>query len=185
LLPSLVARAGDDRPIDFTEGFQRRDFAYVDDVADALVRLLASPRKAVAAGEGPFDAGVVNVATGVSVTVREFVRAAAREFLIDEGRLRFGALPARADDTEHPPTPVARLAAALGAPLDADLALGLRRTHRRLLASLYEKPPAAEERKTEPAGGRPPAPKAALRRREDRPRPASSAGKDGAPPGAR
>ncbi len=155
LLSTLISRAGDDRPIELSAGTQSRDIAYVEDVAEGIVRLAASPRKAVAKGEGPFDAGVINLATGTSVSIKDFVLAAAKEFFLDEGRLRFGALPPRDDDTDHPPTPIARLAAATGGfALNADPAAGLRRTHRRLLASLYEPAPQADEKAKEPARGR-------------------------------
>jgi nucleoside-diphosphate-sugar epimerase len=156
LTTSLVARCGDDLPIDLTAGTQTRDLAYVEDVAEGLLRLAASPRQAVLKKEGPYDAGIINLATGVSTPIKDFATAAAREFLIDEARLRFGALPSREDDTDHPAAPIERLKAATGGfALSSDHAAGLRRMHRRVLASLYEPKPAAEEREGEPEKRKP------------------------------
>lgn len=156
LLPTLLCRVGDDAPIPLTSGAQLRDVAYVDDVAEGILRLAASPRRAVLAREGPYDVGVINLATGVSTSVEAFVRAAAAEFFIDPARLAFGALPQRDDETRQPEAPVARLRAATGGwTPSADFAAGLRKTHRRLLASLYAPAPKAEEKDAAPPKARP------------------------------
>ncbi|HYC79130.1 MAG TPA: NAD-dependent epimerase/dehydratase family protein [Planctomycetota bacterium] len=128
LLPTLWARRSDDGEIPLTAGLQKRDFAYAEDVAEALLRLAAVPGAAVAAGAPPFDGGVVNLATGRLTAVRDFVTLAARAFGVDPARLAFGRLPSRPDDTRHPPTPIDRLRAALGGRvLPDDLADALRR----------------------------------------------------------
>lgn len=89
LLPLLIrgADAGGDLP--FTSGEQRRDFTYVEDAVEGLVRL------GLASG---LTGGPVNVATGQLSRVRDVIEAAARHLAIDPGRLRFGALPARAEE---------------------------------------------------------------------------------------
>jgi nucleoside-diphosphate-sugar epimerase len=92
LLPSLIetARTGDALPL--TAGDQRRDFTYVEDVADMLLRLgLAS----ASAGE------VVNLATGRLTSVRDFAETAARALGIPAERLKFGVLPMRGEEMKH------------------------------------------------------------------------------------
>jgi nucleoside-diphosphate-sugar epimerase len=86
-LVSGVARgllAGEDVPT--TDGLQRRDFMHVRDVAGALVALLESDAT-----------GAVNIARGEAVAVRELVNLIAAE-VGGSGRVRFGALPARAGE---------------------------------------------------------------------------------------
>jgi nucleoside-diphosphate-sugar epimerase len=100
LLPSLMEAAQNDEPLRLTEGLQKRDFTYVEDVADALLRLGASPAEP---GE------IVNVATEQLATVRSFTETAARVLGIGAGRLQFGALPTRAGEMEHDPVTAARL----------------------------------------------------------------------------
>lgn len=75
-----IAR-GDAVPL--SAGTQQRDFIHVEDVADALVRLLGSPL------EGP-----VNIASGQALAVRDLAASAAR---IAGGAdlIRFGERPAR------------------------------------------------------------------------------------------
>ncbi len=105
LLPSLLAArdGGDDLPL--TAGEQRRDFTWIGDVAAGLARL----------GARPCEPGwVVNLATGRSTRVREFVEAAALELGIAPERLRFGTLPTRAEEMQHDPVNVGRLRACLG-----------------------------------------------------------------------
>ena len=68
LLPSILGASRDGATLQLTEGAQRRDFAYVEDVAEGLLRLGVSD---VAAGD------VVNLATGTMQTVRTFVETTA------------------------------------------------------------------------------------------------------------
>jgi UDP-glucose 4-epimerase len=86
LFPSLFAavRAGQTEA-PFTSGEQVRDFVYVDDVAEGILRATATE---LAAGE------VINLGTGVGTRVRDAVLAALE---VSGGRLepRFGALPYR------------------------------------------------------------------------------------------
>lgn len=92
LLPDLIASARGADPLELTEGAQQRDFIYVEDVAEALVRLGANRETEFAS---------VNVATGQLHSVREFVEAAARELEISRSRLRFGVLPYRREEMWH------------------------------------------------------------------------------------
>jgi nucleoside-diphosphate-sugar epimerase len=92
LVPSVVEAMLEGRSIDVTDGIQKRDFLYVDDVASAL-RLLLSAEL-----EGP-----VNIGTGQATSVKRMIAliaaATGRSDLV-----RFGARPRAHDD---PPLVVA------------------------------------------------------------------------------
>ncbi|MGE0555727.1 MAG: NAD-dependent epimerase/dehydratase family protein [Gemmatimonadales bacterium] len=119
LLPSLLeARRGAGR-IALSHGLQRRDFTYVDDVAQGLVRLAAS--EAVLPP-------VLNLATGRLRTVRHFVEVAARELGIDAGRLGFGEIEVRREEMAHDDVNLDRLRSALGWVPSTPIAEGVRRT---------------------------------------------------------
>lgn len=100
LLPTLIAAAPGSDPIPLTAGTQYRDFTCVADAVEGLLRLGLSPEP---------DVGPVNVATGRLTTVRGFVEIAAAVLGIDRARLRFGALPTRAEEMAHDPVNVRRL----------------------------------------------------------------------------
>jgi nucleoside-diphosphate-sugar epimerase len=91
LLPSLLEAGRTGQPLDLTAGLQRRDFTYVEDVAEGMLRL------------GLVSAGstIVNLATGRLLPVRSFVETAAAVLGIPPGNLRFGALPTRPDEFEQ------------------------------------------------------------------------------------
>ncbi len=118
LLPSLVDAAAGSGEIALGPGTQRRDFLYVEDAAEGLIRLACAPGRS---GE------IVNLATGKLTSVREFALAAARLLGVDEERLRFGALPMRPDEMNHEPVRIDRLREWLGWSPPADLEAGLAR----------------------------------------------------------
>lgn len=105
LLPSLLATADTGRAIDMTEGRQRRDFTFVEDVAEGLLRLGAA---------APQTGSVVNLATGRLETVRGFAETAARVLSVDMDLLRFGVLEERASEMAHDAVSVARLESLTG-----------------------------------------------------------------------
>lgn len=105
LLPSLLAARGKPDAIPLTEGRQFRDFTFLDDVTEGLLRLGALP-------EAP--AATVNLATGVLMTVREFVVRAAAVIGLGADQLRFGALPGRPEEMSHDPVNIGRFVAATG-----------------------------------------------------------------------
>ncbi len=112
LLPSLRHAAAGGEPVDLTDGTQTRDFAFVDDVARALLHL----------ADSSFTAGeVVNIASGRLHTVRAFGEAVARASGMSGDRLRWGALPARPDEMHHQAVSVDRMVALLGYSLSPDL----------------------------------------------------------------
>jgi len=120
LLPTLMeARNTEGGVIPLTTGDQYRDFTYVEDVVEGLVRLGALT--------GPCP-GTVNLATGTLRSVRDFVLEAARILPISSHRLGFGILPRRSDDMHHLPVRLVRLQSLLGWRPRTDIATGLRRT---------------------------------------------------------
>ncbi len=89
-----------DGPFALTSGTQQRDFTYVTDVAEGLLRLGAAPGQ---------DGEVVNLATGRLITVRRFAETAARLLGIGRDRLHFGALDTRPGEMAHRPVTIRRL----------------------------------------------------------------------------
>jgi UDP-glucose 4-epimerase len=90
LLPYLVSRAVQGLPIEVTAAEQRRDFTYVDDVAEGLMRL---------ALRLPSDASweIYNLGSGQDIRLRDFIEEAVtalRERGINPD-VRFGAKPYR------------------------------------------------------------------------------------------
>jgi len=81
LFGRLLAAMQDAHPIEVSEGSQRRDFIHVQDVAAAIVAILESEL------EGP-----VNIASGHSMQVRQFVDLTATAAGIRD-RIVFGAIP--------------------------------------------------------------------------------------------
>jgi nucleoside-diphosphate-sugar epimerase len=92
LLPSLIETAKSNQPLALTAGTQKRDFTYVEDVAEGCVRLSSisetSPR-------------LINLATGNLHTVRQFAEVAAGALGIPLNNLRFGERPFRSDEMDH------------------------------------------------------------------------------------
>ena len=100
LLPTLIASSEVRGQIDLTDGLHKRDFTYVEDVAEALLRL----------GSAETEPGeIVNVATGSLSSVREFVNTAASVLGLPADRLNFGALPTRPEEMKHDDVSILRL----------------------------------------------------------------------------
>jgi nucleoside-diphosphate-sugar epimerase len=121
LLPSILAGVSSSAPIRLSDGMQQRDFTYVADVVEGLLRLGTLSAA---------DVGVVNVATGELTTVRRFVEIAASVAGIAEQRLEFGALPTRAEEMHHDAVNVARLRSLTGWSPTTTIEEGVRRTLR-------------------------------------------------------
>jgi len=100
LLPSLVEAAHNETDVCLTDGTQKRDFTYVDDVVEGLLRIGLSNAPP---GE------IINLATGRLTTVRIFAETAADVLKILPTRLRFGALPIRNEEMAHNPVSTKRL----------------------------------------------------------------------------
>lgn len=125
LLPSLIRAARTGQSLPLSDGRQRRDFAYVEDVVDAMLKLASAPQ-----GSG----AVINVASGVMRSVREFALVAASTIGMPEDHLDFGALPSRHGEMDHEGVAVERLRDLAGSVPSADVGQGVQRTLSRLAA---------------------------------------------------
>lgn len=119
LLPTLLAAAASGADVPLSAGMQRRDFTYVEEVAEGLLRLAVSD---VEPGE------VVNLASGTMSTVRDFATLAAGVLHIPTSRLAFGAVPTRAEEMTNDAVSIARLRALTGWAPDDDIVSGVVRT---------------------------------------------------------
>ena len=100
LLPSLLRAAASRQPLKLTAGKQERDFTFVGDVVEGMLRL-----GSLSADIPP----VVNLATGNPVSVREFVESARDQLEVDPELLLLGALPYREDEVWQGPLNVTLL----------------------------------------------------------------------------
>lgn len=132
LVPSLLEAASADHRIALSAGSQCRDWAYVEDVADALLRLACVDASKVIRRVAPFDTPGINIASGNLLSVRDFVHCLADEMSIGKERLGFGDLAEDAREMRHPAVPVDRCRAALGAALPSDPGPGLARMRARI-----------------------------------------------------
>lgn len=123
LLPSLLDAADGGAAVPLSAGMQRRDFAYVEDVAEGLLRLAVSDVH-------PGD--IVNVATGAMHTVRHFAECAGDVLGIPRERLQFGAVETRPEEMAHEGVSVQQLRTLTRWVPDDDLASGIARTVVRL-----------------------------------------------------
>lgn len=128
LLPALLGLLDTSDDLPLTDGLQQRDFTYVEDVSQGLLRLAASPAKS---GE------IVDLGSGRITTVREFATTVARLGGISPARLRFGALRRRVEDQRTVtavPADTKRLRELTGWIPATTIEEGIRRTLRRQLA---------------------------------------------------
>jgi nucleoside-diphosphate-sugar epimerase len=119
LLPLLLQAAHNQQALPLTAGLQRRDFTYVEDVAEGLLRLGLSSAQ---------PGQIVNLATGQLHSVRQFVQAAAQVLGIPNERLDFGVLPTRTEEMSHAEVSVTRLQQLTSWLPRTELAEGIRRT---------------------------------------------------------
>ncbi|MGQ0643307.1 MAG: NAD-dependent epimerase/dehydratase family protein [Gemmatimonadaceae bacterium] len=118
LLPSVLAAKASDVPVPLSDGMQQRDFAYVEDVAEGLLRLALSAAEA---------GTIVNLASGVMQSVRDFVATAAAVCGIPPERLRFGVLPRREEEMQQSGVSVHRLLSLTGWRPPESIARGVQR----------------------------------------------------------
>ncbi len=105
LLPALIDAANSGKPLQLTEGLQKRDFTYIGDVAEGLLILGAC---------GKSGGGIINLATGKLTSVRNFTEKAAKTLSIPTEKLEFGALPTMAEEMEHSPVNISNLEEIVG-----------------------------------------------------------------------
>ena len=121
VLPALLRKAheakarGDAEYVVWGSGKPRREFLYVDDLADACVHLM----------ETGYDGPLVNIGTGTDVTIRELAET-VMQTVGYEGRIVFDA--SKPDGTPRKLLDVSRLAA-LGWRARMPLAEGIRRAY--------------------------------------------------------
>lgn len=106
LLPTLLAARGNSDAIELSAGLQRRDFTYVDDVAEGLLRLGRLCE--------PLPEGALNLATGELTSVREFALRAASVLGLSVERLCFGALTSRPEEMDHASVSIDRIESLVG-----------------------------------------------------------------------
>jgi nucleoside-diphosphate-sugar epimerase len=90
-IPSLIETLIKSKPFAMTNGEQLRDFIYIKDVVDAIVKALRCNKR--------IDGNVINIAAGKQIMVKEI--AALVEKLIGAGEysfLNFGAIPYRQNE---------------------------------------------------------------------------------------
>jgi nucleoside-diphosphate-sugar epimerase len=96
----LLETAKTQKPLRLTSGEQKRDFVYVENVSEGLLRLgLASA--------APGD--IVNLATGRLTSVRTFAETAAQILSIPQDKLRFGEIPPLDEEMHHSEVATKRL----------------------------------------------------------------------------
>jgi nucleoside-diphosphate-sugar epimerase len=119
LLPSLLDAANTGASLALTAGLQQRDFTYVEDVADGMLRLgLAAPASSDA----------VNLATGIMTSVHQFADVAAEVLSIQPEQLVYGALPTRGDEMRATAVDISLLRHITGWTPTTDITNGIQRT---------------------------------------------------------
>lgn len=127
VLPALLRKAheaklrGDTEYVVWGTGTPRREFLYVDDLADACVHLMHSG----------YDGPLLNVGTGEDVTIRELAEA-VMDIVGFEGRIVFDS--SKPDGTPRKLLDVSRLTA-LGWQASTSLREGIRKAYAAYLAS--------------------------------------------------
>jgi nucleoside-diphosphate-sugar epimerase len=100
LLPGLIAGFHSGKPVALATGNELRDFTYVADVAQGLLRV----------GAQRIEPGlVVNIATGNLLSIRDFVTEAARVLPLRPEQLRYGEYGTHVAEMSHRPVAVALL----------------------------------------------------------------------------
>jgi nucleoside-diphosphate-sugar epimerase len=127
LLPSLLRCGETGELLEMTSGTQQRDFTYVEDAAEGLLRLgLANTS----------PGSIVNLATGRLASVRSFAETAASLLRIPSDQLKFGALATRAEEMAHSAVSIDRLRDIVAWSPTISIADGISRTLRFKNASI-------------------------------------------------
>jgi nucleoside-diphosphate-sugar epimerase len=116
LVPTVIRGLVAGERVPCTQGTQRRDFLFVDDVADAFATIVASS-----------VTGAINIGSGTAFSLRELVERIADK-LDGRERLEFGALPIRDDDPPELVADVSKLTSEVGWHPRISLDVGITRT---------------------------------------------------------
>lgn len=116
LVPSVITSLLRNQPALSSHGMQIRDYMHVQDAADGIVALFASPAR-----------GAYNIASGQAITIRSIVESIG-ETMGKSELVRIGALPARANDTALVVADTAKTTAEVGWQAQIPLQRGLRET---------------------------------------------------------
>jgi nucleoside-diphosphate-sugar epimerase len=119
LFPSLLRAARTGEAMALSDGRQRLDFTYVEDVAEGLLRLGVSE---------PATGEIVNLATGRLTQVRTFVHTAAELLGLKPEQLRFGEAAPRPDDVRYGPVRTSRFHQITHWTASTSIVEGIRRT---------------------------------------------------------
>lgn len=84
-IPALIKSLLRQQPFKMTEGNQLRDFLYIDDLTDALIRGISCTG---------LEGQIINIASGTSITIRDIALQIA-EITIGKEYLKLGELPYR------------------------------------------------------------------------------------------
>lgn len=119
IVPQIIAACRARQPLALTEGDVVRDYSFVGDAADWIVRVLASDK--TTAGT------VTNIGSGRAVVLRDFVLAFADRL---DGRhlMEFGKRTQRPNEPRSVVADVTRLTGLIGALNETDFDEGLRQT---------------------------------------------------------
>jgi nucleoside-diphosphate-sugar epimerase len=108
LLPSLVDRLQRGLSVALSDGMQLRDFVHVDDVCELLYGVSRLECN---------DAAMLNIGTGVGVTVRQVCETVADVLRVDRALLHFGEIERRHVDQNCLVANIERLSSLLTPPL--------------------------------------------------------------------
>jgi nucleoside-diphosphate-sugar epimerase len=117
LIPQVIRKATKDEDIELTSGRQSRDFVYIGDVIEALIR----------AGSREGGTGVINIGSGRATTVRDVV-GTVLELTGSKSKAIFGALADREDEIWRVCADVTRVREVLRWKAATPLAEGLGKT---------------------------------------------------------
>jgi nucleoside-diphosphate-sugar epimerase len=91
LVPSIITAKKNNSPLKVTDGTQLKDYSYVGDVADWVVKFAVMDKK--------LNTGIVNVGSGEGMALREFVLKVAC-YLKCEGLIEFGKIKNRTSEVK-------------------------------------------------------------------------------------
>jgi len=84
--------------IDFTKGFQKRDFIYISDVVSALEKIILFALKKERVNSNDFNLKTFEIGTGKKTSIKSFVLLIAKLTGNTRTRLEFGKLPFRKNE---------------------------------------------------------------------------------------